>query len=391
MSGGVVEIGGSSFLSATSNNRATVQNIASGTIRITGGTIISTQFSSIVNDGTFIISGSPTIKSTSGTVSTIQNSTTGNMKILGGNIQSSQHSCIVNNGPLEIENTTLESTANNKPAIQNNASGSFIITQSNVVSANNVGINNIGTMTIGKKDGIVNAGAPRIQGATYGVTSTTNFNFYDGIIKGVTNGINNESKISDKEENYRLLHGSELIDGDTYNTAYLSPISALQTVYQYDGDYVFDGTNTLNTGISLFSKDLCHKNFIISFTIKNYTLTGSNQPTLLNAKNEDSTTYEGFILRLKNTSSSMEASPKGCTIKKVKEFDNIANDMTIVIERRDNIIYITQNDELRYELNFSGFTKYFDLPLTIGSSYKNGSAFRFFTGTLSNIKIQLER
>ena len=53
--GGTATITGSSVLSATSNNRASVHNLARGTVNILGGTIISTGFSAIENVATLNI------------------------------------------------------------------------------------------------------------------------------------------------------------------------------------------------------------------------------------------------------------------------------------------------------------------------------------------------
>lgn len=68
--GGTATITGSSLLSATSDSRAAVHNLANGTITITGGTIISTGFNAIENVGTLNIgtkdgniNNNPTIKS----------------------------------------------------------------------------------------------------------------------------------------------------------------------------------------------------------------------------------------------------------------------------------------------------------------------------------------
>lgn len=69
--GGTATITGSSLLSATSDSRASVQNLANGTITITGGTIISTGFNAIENAATLNIgvkdgninNNIPTIKS----------------------------------------------------------------------------------------------------------------------------------------------------------------------------------------------------------------------------------------------------------------------------------------------------------------------------------------
>lgn len=55
--GGICEIKGTSYLKSISTIRATVQNQALGTMKITGGTIIATGFSAVTNNGSTITIG----------------------------------------------------------------------------------------------------------------------------------------------------------------------------------------------------------------------------------------------------------------------------------------------------------------------------------------------
>ena len=61
-----------------------------------------------------------------------------------------------------------------------------------------------------------------IQGKNYGIESTTNFNFYDGIVKGKTRSIN--GTVTSQEANTQILEGTETIDGDSYYTKTLELI-----------------------------------------------------------------------------------------------------------------------------------------------------------------------
>ena len=97
----------------------------------------------------------------------------------------------------------------------------MIITGGTIVSTTKQALYNEATLTIGIKDGSIDATTPVFQGVTNGIKSTVNFNFYDGIAKGKDNAIVNESKIADKEENSAIAHGEETIDDVDYKTAYL--------------------------------------------------------------------------------------------------------------------------------------------------------------------------
>lgn len=71
-----------------------------------------------------------------------------------------------------------------------------------------------GTLRIGTKDGNVNNSSPIIRGSTYGVVSTSTFNFYDGTIMGPTDAIS--GNVTDTETT--LVDGTSDIGGIAYKT-----------------------------------------------------------------------------------------------------------------------------------------------------------------------------
>ena len=175
---------------------------------------------------------------------------------------------------------------------------------------------------------------------------------------------------------------------DDYNP---QPQSIMMEKYRHDGPVVFDGTNYINTGVSLFTSDSIDKNFSIRFTIDEASEDNPNQSTIINAKDEgQNNVWPGFVYRYYavNTTIRFEArggSGSGNTTNATKIQD-------VLIERIDRIMYLTINGGTKMKVyDYSSFTNYFDVPVTIGSSL-NGSRqpFRFFKGTLSNIVIEVE-
>ena len=81
-------------------------------------------------------------------------------------------------------------------------------------------------LTIGSEGGGVSTTSPVIQGAGYGVyngnpdnaSAKTSFDFYDGILKGVTGAIYDDTYVANKETGYDITTGTE----GTYTTAYLT-------------------------------------------------------------------------------------------------------------------------------------------------------------------------
>ena len=66
--GGNVEISGTAYLSSASTNRATVHHLSTGTLKITGGTIISNKYTAVLNDKS---SNPVEIGTKDGTISTV--------------------------------------------------------------------------------------------------------------------------------------------------------------------------------------------------------------------------------------------------------------------------------------------------------------------------------
>ena len=166
----------------------------------------------------------------------------------------------------------------------------------------------------------------------------------------------------------------------------------LKVAYQHDGPYTFDGeSDYIDTGLTLFSADKANKDFEISFNIDSIADGYVNQATIVNAKNERITSYPGFVYRLyiKDKTVKLEAKAgtgSGATNKQ-------SDVQSVKISRIDSIIYISINGgTYKQAYDFTGFTNFFDVPLTIGASLdKNGNPFRFFKGTLSDIIVKIEQ
>lgn len=196
----------------------------------------------IDNKGTINISNGNLI-SNSTTDGAINNQSSGKIVISGGRIimnNSGGKQALYNNGgTVEITgNAYLRSeskpgTATNvRATVQNTSNGKLTVTGGTIISSNFQAINNGATLTIGTLDGDPNKNSLVIQGGTEGINSSQNFKFYDGIIKGKTNAVNNESRITEKEEGYQILHKNEIINEQNYKTIYL----AITNIVTFNGN-----------------------------------------------------------------------------------------------------------------------------------------------------------
>ena len=159
--------------------------------------------------------------------------------------------------------------------------------------------------------------------------------------------------------------------------------------WEYSGDNVFDGTNYIDTGIYLFSAQNISKNFEISFEIKSRTFT-EPYAVMIGAMDESGSPWPGIVYRTKNETNDHFIA-NSSSVKREKTYSS-SKIQKVIIKRVNNGIYISFNDgDNVYIDNYSSMvSKPFDVPLTIGAGLDGDlNPFRYFTGTLSNIKIYL--
>ncbi len=181
----------------------------------------------ITNRGTLkIMNGVITSDSTQGV---INNETGGFLDVAAGAriLATGTKQAIYNDGGSVVisDGSYLSATSNQRAAVQNQANGTMRILGGTIVSTRYYAVQNAGTLDIGDEDGIVHWDAPILQGSTYGVYATANFNFYDGTIKSKNNIFNNTSYISDIESGYEYFYSQERINGTNYNTVCLAVIA----------------------------------------------------------------------------------------------------------------------------------------------------------------------
>ena len=193
---------------------ATLQNAAGKTMYIDGGWIEQTNTDTtkargaIYNEGTVVISGG-TLKSSAPQRAVVQNAKTGaSITMTGG--------------------TVIQTVVSNMGALHNEKTGTSItITGGTVTSVGNAVQAIAGsTLVIGTddNDNSYDATSPVIQGDQYGVSSAVNYSVYDGIIKGKTAAVNDESKITGTETGTTKKNGTEGL----YHTLYYEEPAPVQ-------------------------------------------------------------------------------------------------------------------------------------------------------------------
>jgi len=224
------------------------------TITITSGCLLE-------NNGTVKISNGKLVSSST-TDGAVNNKSTGNLTISGGTIQMTNrggkqalyndNGTVLITGSAYISSASAQDAKKPRAAVQNLAQGTLTITGGTIESLGFQGVNNAGTMVIGTEDGNPDITTPVIQGATIGVNSDSNYSFYNGIIKGKTQAVNNETKISNIEIGYRITHLNETINGEAYDTIYLASTTGLNLVtFNPNGGTLSINTKYIETGMTV--------------------------------------------------------------------------------------------------------------------------------------------
>ena len=162
-------------------------------------------------------------RTTSTGAAAINNESTGTMTITGTRIEATgKKQAVYNNGGnLTINGDTyLSNTSTDRAALHNLANGTLTITSGTVEATNYSALyNQAGTLVIGTDDSTINTTAPSFKGKTYGVQSSINYTFYDGIAKGITAAVSDDTKITNADNTtYQIHNDTETIDNKQYNT-----------------------------------------------------------------------------------------------------------------------------------------------------------------------------
>lgn len=195
---------------------------------------------------------------------------------------------------------------------------------------------------------------------------------------------------------YRFFKGTlsnmsvKFISDDATIEEFNPPRKPMQVVYTHTEPYVFNGTSDyINTGLKMFTEENIDKDFEVSFDIDSIGSNNVNQAVLLNGKDEGRNTYPGFVYRI-YTNGTIRFDSKGGTGNGASDPTNSVQN--VKISRINKKMYLTINDGQEKEVyDFTTFTNYHSVPLTLGAALKNGTPMRYFEGTLSNIVIKAEQ
>ncbi len=232
----VLDLNGHTITVLSSTNINTIKNKA--TLEVKNGTINSNAKQGAIN-------------SEGGTV------TISNMNIVTNERQAvnNEGGNVIINGLVASSNTSGSYNQVTRGTVQNN-SGTTTIISATITNRNNNGAAvslGSGTLTVGTKDDIYDTNNIVIQGGTYGIISKTNYNLYDGMIKGKTAAVDSESRITGVEDNSTKVNDE--VDG--YKRLYYTVVaSSFKITFDPTDGTVSPTYINVNNGDSVASTDV---------------------------------------------------------------------------------------------------------------------------------------
>lgn len=204
------------------------------------------------------------------------------------------------------------------------------------------------------------------------------------------------------------------IDNTEYTNANYSTIKDatieidfIYTTTNYNSIYInleeqtFTGSNHLDTGIYFQTFDTLDKDYEISFDIEyidpaNKT-SGQEQPTIMNAKDEDNNMYPGNVVRLNTgNTNTVQMSGRWNNARVTKNINNTGEPIHVVVTRTGGVVkgratYTGYDSGLFTYYNQANWTinQYTNDTITFGARQYNGSYDRYFIGVISNIQVLL--
>lgn len=166
-------------------------------------------------------------------------------------------------------------------------------------------------------------------------------------------------------------------------------------VFEHADAYTFNGNNYIDTGVSLFSEENYNKNFEVTFTINNKVTEQESYAALFNSMNEADKFFRGITFRIDYYNSEYDCvsddEGPNSTLDHASFVYDFSKVSKVKLYRIDDILYISVNDgSLTKVRDYTNFESYFDLPAFFGASADaSGNPFRYFKGTLSNMRIKL--
>ena len=208
------------------------------------------------NDTKNVIKTKSTIQITNGTITSkagsgaIDIESDGKLIMNDGKIiaTGSRQAIYNNGGTVEIGGTVYLSSAaaETKRGTVHNVSGTLTITGGTIISTSINAVKvDAGTVVIGSEDGVYDKTTPVIEGESYGVSTAVNISIYDGILKGKTAAINNESMITGIEATAEKVNDTE----GSFKTLYYNlGSSEYKITFDTNGGVLLIPYKTINAG-----------------------------------------------------------------------------------------------------------------------------------------------
>ncbi len=176
------------------------------------------------------------------------------------------------------------------------------------------------------------------------------------------------------------------VNGDYVPTQNTTLYAKWTKVYFHKDEEVFNNDHLIDTDIALFSEENIHRDFIASFIVSSV---GNldDRDVIFADMYEKKDPYPGVNFRWYQNSFNVNVN---VTSRNNRAVNYLIGNKVIIKREKGKIYYSLDGSNFTQYQDFSNFTSYFDITATFGANRDgNGNPWRFFTGTLTDMTLEL--
>ena len=161
--------------------------------------------------------------------------------------------------------------------------------------------------------------------------------------------------------------------------------------YGDTGSFTCTGSNYIDTGVKLFTRENAEKNFLIKFTVdQNKGYSSGDRGSIFTNMHETGEPYPGVhFFSTNNTNYTMNINTTGSKVK--NNNTGYVTGQSVAIKKENGLVYYSYDGGAYIQINnFQNFNTYFDDSASFCAGINaQGNRYRFFKGSISNMSVEI--
>ena len=179
------------------------------------------------------------------------------------------------------------------------------------------------------------------------------------------------------------------VNGDYVPTENVTIYAKWNKLYYHNDSATFTGNSLIDTGIQLFNEENADRDFTVEFTVEDFPSGQAARTAVFANMKETGEPYSGVQFRYFNNRFNINANVDG---NKKNTGVNYTLGNKVILKRENGLFSYSLDggNTFTYYNDYTMFTDYFDVNATFGGEYDaNGNEYRYMSGTLSDMNIEL--